>query len=119
MRGKRISRPSWFLLPFKLAVKQLFHDRGQFLQECDKAICIRQEFWNFLINAAEILSDSTLSQDSINHRTISERMLSMENYKFKESEVSLAKIELNSQGDYVMVSTDDSTLFDRLSFLNT
>ena len=39
----------------------------------------------------------------------------MENYKFKESEVSLAKIELNSQGDYVMVSTDDSTLFDRFS----
>lgn len=39
----------------------------------------------------------------------------MENYKFKESNVSLAKIELNSQGDSVTISTDDSTLFDRFA----
>lgn len=39
----------------------------------------------------------------------------MENYGFKKTEVNIAKIELNSQGDYAAVSTDDSTLFDRFS----
>ena len=39
--------------------------------------------------------------------------MGIENYGFKETNVNLAKIELNSQGDYVVVSTDDPTLLDR------
>lgn len=37
----------------------------------------------------------------------------MENYKLGTSEVNVVRIELNDQGDYVAVSTDDATLFDR------
>ena len=39
----------------------------------------------------------------------------MEKYAFKKTKVSIAKIELNDQGDYAAVSTDDSTLFDRFA----
>lgn len=39
----------------------------------------------------------------------------MENYKIKGNAVSIVKIELNDQGDYVAVSTDDSALFDRFT----
>lgn len=39
----------------------------------------------------------------------------MEKYGFKETEVSLAKIELNGQGDYVVVSADDPVVFDRFA----
>ena len=39
----------------------------------------------------------------------------METYNFKETNVNVAKIELNNEGDYAAVSTDDSTLFDRFA----
>lgn len=39
----------------------------------------------------------------------------MENYRIKKSDASIIKIELNNQGDYAAVSTDDPTLFDRFA----
>lgn len=39
----------------------------------------------------------------------------MENYGFKETDVSLAKIALNGQGDHVVVSADDPVMFDRFA----
>lgn len=44
-----------------------------------------------------------------------ENYVSMEKYGVKEKSANLTKIELNSFGDYVVISTDDATLFDRFS----
>lgn len=39
----------------------------------------------------------------------------MEKTRIEEKSVSLLKIELNKKGDYIVVSADDPTLFDRFS----
>lgn len=39
----------------------------------------------------------------------------MEKTRIEEKSVSLFKIELNKKGEYIVVSADDSTLFDRFS----
>lgn len=37
----------------------------------------------------------------------------MDTIKITDSSASLVKVELNSKGDYAVISTDDATLFDR------
>lgn len=39
----------------------------------------------------------------------------MEKIKLQKNDVSIIKIELNGSGDYIAVSADDSTLFDRFA----